>query len=80
MEKGIKTLRFIFPVFRFFHPPGYNYKRLFLLLKHKLKPNCFDNRNSEIFPELYSRKPRWFIAVWILESFSRIGENWKKVE
>jgi hypothetical protein len=79
MKKEVYTLRLISRFFEFFHLPGYNYTILFLLLKHELKPNCFDNRIAEIFPESYSRKPRWFIAVWILGSFRRTGENWKKV-
>lgn len=69
MEKGNKTLRFIFPVFRIFYLPGYNYKRLFLLLKHELKPNCFDNRNAEIFPESIYQKPRGIMVDWGLKEF-----------
>jgi hypothetical protein len=75
----VVNTRIIPTVSGYFHLPGYNYKRLFLLLKHELKPNCFDNRNAEIFPESYSRKPCWFNVDWILGSLRRAGENWKKV-
>ena len=44
---------------RFFHSPGYDCNGLFLLLKHELKPNCFDNRNAKIFSRIIVRKTSW---------------------
>jgi hypothetical protein len=72
MEKEVDTLRFIFPVFRFFLSSRLQLQKIISTFKARIKPNCFDIRNAEIFPESYYIKPHGIIRF----DFGELQKNW----